>query len=171
MSPGTLQQEIEQAVPRLLHLAGELSWNIVSGNCKFILSEIKDCEENFHVQRILRKRENDKKAPVVLSELMPTLQDLCSSLYDINLLIYKAGRDLTIIEIQYYPKSSLHEEYRQAVLHHSPMLHCKVAHPPWLMDERKKFDINWEHRPWLIKWKMFLARQKLSARTIHKANS
>jgi hypothetical protein len=36
-----LQKEIEEAVPRLLGMARALSWNKISDNCKFILTEIK----------------------------------------------------------------------------------------------------------------------------------
>lgn len=41
------------------------------------------------------------------------------------------------------------------------MLHCKVATLPWLTEQKEKFDINWEHKQWLIYWKLFWARQKL----------
>ena len=161
MTSKTLQKEIEEAVPKLLEMARELTWKDISDNCKFILTEIKDSQENFHVQRLLRKKENDKKVPVSFSELMPTLQNLYDNLYDINLHVYRANRHLTVVDIRYYPKSSLDQDYRQKVLHNSPMLHCKVAQPPWLTDKREKFDINWEHKQWLINWKLFWAKRKL----------
>ena len=158
MTSNTLRYEIEKAVPKLLDLAKELTWNVCSDNCKFILTEIKDSEENFHMQRVSRKKENEKKVPVAFSELMPTLQNLYDNLYDINLYIYKSDRLLTVVDIRYYPKSSLDEEYRQKVSHNPPMLHCKVAHPPWLTGKNEKFDINWEHKQWLANWKLFWAK-------------
>ena len=161
MTSNTLQKEIEEAFPKLLDVARELTWNKISDNCKFILTEIKDSRENFHVQRQLRKKENDKQVPMTLTELMPTLQNLYDNLYDINLHIYRANRHLTIIDIRYYPKSSLDQEYRQTVLNNSPMLHCRIAQPPWLTDKKEKFDINWKHKQWLINWKVFWARRKL----------
>lgn len=161
MTKHTLQKETEEAVPKLLDLARELSWNKISDNCRFILTEIKDSQENFHVQRVLRKRENDRKVPMTLVELMPTLQNLYDDFYDINLHIYRATKSMTIIDFRYYPKSSLDQDYRQRVLHNPPMLHCKVAQPPWLTDKEEKFDINWEHKQWLINWKLFWALRKL----------
>jgi hypothetical protein len=161
MTSNTLQKEIEEAVPKLLKLARELTWNEISDNCKFILTEIKDSQENFHVQRVLRKKENDKKVPVTLGELMPTLQSLYDNFYDINLHIYRATKSVTVIDFRYYPKSSLEQEYRQKVLHNAPMLHCKVATPPWLFEKKEKFDINWEHKLWWINWKLFWMGQKL----------
>ena len=80
---------------------------------------------------------------------MPELTRMYHNLYDINLVIYSARKELTVIDIRYYPKSALDHEYRQTVLDKPPMLHCKVAMPPGLdpgFDETiKKFDINWEH--------------------------
>jgi len=161
MTKHTLQKETEEAVAKLLDLTRELTWNKISDNCKFILTEIKDSQENFHVQRVLRKRKNDRKVPMTLVELMPTLRNLYDDFYDINLHIYRATKSMTIIDFRYYSKSSLDPDYRQSVLHNPPMLHCKVAQPPWLTDKKEKFDINWEHKQWLINWKLFWARRKL----------
>lgn len=161
MTKNTLKKEIEKAIPKLLDMTREVSWNKISDNCKFILSEIKDSEDNFQVQRVFRKKENDKKVPVTFSEIMLALQNLYDNLYDINLHIYKADRHLTVVDIRYYPKSSLDPDYRQMVVHNPQMLHCKVAQPPWLTDKKGKFDINWEHKQWLIHWKLFWMRQKL----------
>ncbi|HEV7329989.1 MAG TPA: hypothetical protein VGN63_03020 [Flavisolibacter sp.] len=161
MTKDTLQKEIEEAVPKMLDLARDLSWNKISNNCKFILTEIKDSQENFHIQRVLRKRENDKKVPVTFQEIMSQLQNLYDNLYDINLHLYRAKKRLTIVDIRYYPKSSLAPDYRQKVIHNPPMLHCKVAQPPWLSDKKEKFDINWEHKLWWINWKLFWMGRQL----------
>lgn len=159
MTSNNLQKEIEEAIPKLLDLAIELTWNKISNNCKFILTEIKDTPENFHTRRVLRKKENDKKVPVAFSEIMTELQNLYDNLYDIDLQIYRADSRLTVVDICYYPKSSLDQEYRQKVEHRPPMLHCKVAMPPWLLD-KERFDINWERKQWLINWKMFRMRRQ-----------
>ncbi len=161
MTKQTLNKDTEEAVLQLLDLARKLSWNKISDNCKYILTEIKGSQENFHVQRVLRRKENDRKVPMTLEELMPALQNLYDDFYDINLHIYRATNNMTIIDFRYYPKSALDEDYRQHVLHNPPMLHCKVAQPPWLTDKKEKFDINWEHKQWLINWKLFWARRKL----------
>lgn len=164
MTSSTLQDEIENAVPKLLELARELTWNKLSNNCKFIVSEIKNSEGNFQVQRVKRKKENDLKIPLTLLEQMPTLQKLYKNFYDINLHVYRATKNLTIIEISYYPKSSLDAEYRQTVIDNESMLHCKVAIPAWASDPKVKFDINWEHKEWLTHWKLYWERRKLNKR-------
>jgi hypothetical protein len=158
MTSNTRQKEIEEAVHKLLKMARELTWNEISDNYKFILTEIKDSQENFHVQRQLRKQENDKKVALTLNELMPSVQRLYDKLHDINLHIHRAHKHLTVIDIRYYPKSSLNIDYREKVINNDPMLHCKVAMPPWLTDKTKKFDINWEHKQWLTNWKLFWVR-------------
>ena len=160
MTADTLQHQIREAVLKLLDTSRDLTWNKISDNYKFILTEIKDSQDNFRVQRKLNKKENDKKVPVPLEELMPTLQNLYNDLYDINLYIYKATRSLTTIDIRFYSKSSLDKDYRQTVLQNPPMLHCKIAMPSWLTDTNEKFDINWEHKQMLINWKLFWTRQK-----------
>lgn len=145
MTPATLEDEIKEAIPGLFAMAKSLTRNNLSENYKVILTEIKDTDENLYEKTKKRKKENDKKLPVTLSALMPTLLVLYNNLYDINLHIYKATKKCTIIDIRYYPKSSLTPEYRQTVLQKPPMLHCKVLHPMWLSDKKEKFDINWEH--------------------------
>lgn len=145
MSSDTLQNDIEQSIHSLFGLANELTWNKLSTNCKFILTEIKVDENNFHELGLVKKIENEKKQPVTLQEIMPTLQKLYDNLYDINLYIYKATKDMTVIEIRYYPKSSFDKDILRAVINNPPMLHCKVSIPSWLSDEKERFDINWEH--------------------------
>lgn len=127
MTKETLYTAIEEATAELLDLGRALSWNKIADNCKFILTEIIDGQHNFHVQRVLRKKENDKKVALPFSEIIPPLQNLYDDLYDINLHIYRAGKRLTIIDIRYYLKSSLNSTYRQKVSDTHPMLHCKVA--------------------------------------------
>lgn len=161
MSPATLQEEIEKAIPMLLKLAKDLTWNKISNNCRFILSEITNSDTTAHQERNRRILENNKKIPVTFSEIMPVLQNLYEDLYDINLFIYKSSKKLTIIDIRYYPKSSLEEEYRQKVISNPPMLHCKVAMPSWVFDKKEKFNINWEHNKRWILWKYFWQKRKL----------
>ncbi|HMK25209.1 MAG TPA: hypothetical protein VK483_04200 [Chitinophagaceae bacterium] len=161
MTSHSLKNELEEAIPRLLDMAKELTWNKLSDNFKFILTEIKDSQENFYEQRRLRKIENDKKIPVTLQELMPTLQKLYENFYDINLQIYKSTRAMTVIDIRYYPQSSLDEDYRRKVINNPPMLHSKVSIPPWCSDRKEKFDINWEHNQGWNKWKLFWLKLKL----------
>ena len=165
MSPTTLQKDIDEMIPKLLDLARKQASNKIPDSCKFILTEIKDGQDNFHIQRRLLKKENDKKVPVTLQELMPSLDRLYDNLYDINLYIYRVSKHFTTIDIRYYPKSSLEEDYRQKVLLNPPMLHCKVAIPPWLQDKKEKFDINWEHKEWLNRLKILWMRLMLNTRS------
>lgn len=161
MTPSTLKSDLELAIPKLFEIAQELTWNKLSENCKFILTEIKERGENFHVQRRIRKKENDNLTPMTIDELLPKLLSLYDKFYDINLQIYRASKSLTIIEISYYSKSSLDIDYQQKIMNTEPMLHCKVSMPPWLSDKKEKFDINWEHYEMLTKWNLSLYRFKL----------
>jgi len=155
MEVTTLPHHIQKMVPKLLGMAKDVTTNGTYGNCKFILTEIKHREEKPYIQKRLNNKENDKKTPVTLPEILPVLQDMYENLHDINLYIYKSTKELTIIDIRYYLKSSLEENDRQQVINDPPMLHCKVSLPPWISGKDEKFDINWEHRPVLIRWKLF----------------
>lgn len=161
MTIDTLQDEIEKAIPKLLDMARDLTRNTISDNCKFILTEIKDSRDNFHIQRRQNKKENDQKTPVTLNELMPTIKNLYDNIYDINLHIYKATKHLTIIDFRYFPNSSLEKEYRKKVLGNPPMLHCKVVMPPWLSDKKEKFNVNWEHHEGLNRLRLLWMKLKL----------
>lgn len=146
-----LENEIRGASQTLLKMAKDSTWNKFSDNLKFIVKEIRESSDDFNKQPLDRKIENDKKTPTNLNEIMPFFHSVYEDLYDINLYIYKASAKMTIIEIQYYLKSSLPEDYRLEIINNPPMLHCKVPIPPWLSHKSKKFNINWEHRPYLIR--------------------
>lgn len=163
MTRATLREDIDGAVLDLLNMARGMTWNSISDNCKFILTEIKDSEESFHEQRRRNRRLNDKKSPMELVEVINLLDRIYDNLYDINLHIYRALEKATVIDIRYYPKSCMSEAIREKVLNNPPMLHCKVSIPFWIFDKSEKFDINWEHhagrnrlrRWWMaVKWRV-----------------
>jgi hypothetical protein len=74
MTSDSLHQEIQEAIPELLNMARGMSWNKISDNCKFILTEIKDSNRSFNDQRMLLKKENDKKTPLLFQQVIPILQ-------------------------------------------------------------------------------------------------
>ncbi|SEW36999.1 hypothetical protein [Chitinophaga arvensicola] len=145
MNLTTLETDIGKATLKLLEMARDSTWNNISDNCKFILTEVKNSQDSFHEQRKLNKKVNDKKVPVTLTELMPTLENLYDDFYDINLHIYKATKTVTVIDFRYYTKSFHDKEYQDKISHDPPMLHSKIAIAPWVSDKKEKFDINWQH--------------------------
>ncbi|MCB9046651.1 MAG: hypothetical protein H6550_11020 [Chitinophagales bacterium] len=161
MTENTLEREMIGAVAKLLNMAREHTWNRISDNTRFILSEIHDSEQNLFEATRLKQKENNKKDTASLKEILPQLLEMFDNLYDINLEIYKTTKHYTIIDIRCYLKSSLDEKYRKSVAEKTPMLHCKIPYPPWLWDKKEKFDINWQHKTYLNQWKMLIARFKL----------
>ena len=162
MTLTTLENEIQEAIPILFDTARNLTRNSISENYKFILTEINNSSENFQEQRKMNKKLNDKKVPLSLTELMPTLHRLYNNFYDINLHIYRATKIMTVIDFRYYPKSSLDKDYLKKIMSNPPMLHCKVSMPPWLSDKEKKFDINWEHYEGLNRLRLLWFKLKLN---------
>ncbi|GAA0733951.1 hypothetical protein [Aquimarina litoralis] len=144
MKRENLEQNLKEATSSLLEMAKNSCWNKISDNTRYLISEIKNDELNALDKRKDRKRKNDKKISKSLEQISSELRDIYENLYDINLYIYKSEKDNTIIEIQYYPKSSLESEFYETVKNNEPMLHCKIAIPPGYNDKKEKFDVNWE---------------------------
>ncbi len=144
LKKGNLKQKISQSTSSLIDMASDICWNKISRNCQYITSEIKEnIGVNYPQIPHLRKKVNEKKEPKSLNEVTKELQLIYENLYDINLHIYKSQKEKTIIEIRYYLKTSLEKEFYSSIKENEPMLHCKVATPPY-REESKKFDVNWE---------------------------
>lgn len=163
MKKESIKEDIQETSAKLLEMGRKLSGNKISNNRLYIFSEIRDIDDlsNFSMERKLRKKDNGIKTPVILEKLSPVIENLYENLYDLNLYIYRSLKEYTIIDIRYYPKSSLEPGYRRTVQDNEPMLHCKTAIPPYLLNPEQKFDINWEHKIWNYRWKMFWLRKKV----------
>lgn len=155
MKKESIYKDISDSVQSLLELARDSSFNDISDNCKFVISEIKHSDKNFFEQNKIRKSINDKKIPKPLTDIIGELETLYVNLYDVNLYVYKASKYSTIIEIQYFPRSSLDIEYQKTSATQETMLHCKVSIPAYASDNKEKFDINWQLGTTNHKWKMF----------------
>ncbi|HMS67974.1 MAG TPA: hypothetical protein PKD18_07540 [Saprospiraceae bacterium] len=160
MKKENINMDIADTVKSLLKMARDSSFNRISDNCSYIISEIKHSDKNFFEQTKIRKLYNDKKTPKSFADIIADLEKLYPDLYDVNLYVYKADKDSTIIEIQYFPRSSHDTEYQKISAGQETMLHCKVALPSYASEKKDKFDINWEHGTLNHKWKMFWWRRK-----------
>jgi len=159
----TLYSNLSNATISLLEIARKSSWNRITDNCLYITSEIENSAQNFCDLHKSRKQENDQKVPRSLAEVLPQLLSLFDNLHDINLYVYRAERNVTIIEIAYYLKTSLDAMYRETIISDPPMLHYKVPIPNYgaLKEDRdKKFDINWQLNPLNHRLRVFWMRLK-----------
>lgn len=157
ITPETLEVDLERCTQALLGLARNSAWNPISNDCLYIVSEINN--EGALWERWERRIiENRRKRPQPLALVMTELLRRFNDLYDINLFIYKAQRKRTIVDIRYFPKSSLPPELQEQARSSGPMLHAKVAIPSWMHEKTERFDIHWEYQPWRTRWHMFWAR-------------
>ena len=154
MTKETLFTDLTDASNSLLQLARELSFNTISDNCLYIISEIPKEIFDKGAKRRISKRKGRIKKPVELNEVIADMEILYPILYDVNLVIYKSKKNITIIEIRYFSRNSLDVEYRKLVENNPPMLHCKVVYPPYHKDG-EKVDINWEIGNLRHHWNMF----------------
>ncbi|MGD1846341.1 MAG: hypothetical protein ACFB10_13220 [Salibacteraceae bacterium] len=151
-----LYDDLKEATEQLLGMARDQSWNTISNNCLYLISEIKDSNgKNFFEQRKIRKRENRHKQPKTLQAVAYELSCIYKNLYDVNLCVFKSTSRQTVVEIQIYLKCSLSKVYLEKVKANDLSLHCKVAIPPYAIDETSKFDINWELGGLRHNWKMY----------------
>ncbi|WP_413669235.1 hypothetical protein ACEN9X_04260 [Mucilaginibacter sp. Mucisp86] len=159
----TLHNNLSDATISLLEMAREASWNTITDNCLYVTSEIENSTQDFCDLHKSRKQKNDQKIPQSLADVTPQLLSLFDNLHDINLYVYKAERNVTIIEIAYYLKTSLDARCRDTIIIDPPMLHCKIPIPNYraLKEDRdKKFDINWQLNPLNHRLRVFWTRLK-----------
>ena len=160
-----LNRQIKEATNTLLEMAKEHSWNKISSNVRYVIKKVKteitEGENLFQTNRI-RKRLLSLKERLNLESAIKQLKSEFENIYLIELYIFKASKKETIVEIEILEKSELDAEYRKTVLNDSPMLHCKVAIPPYIgLEKKDKFDINWQLETIEYKWKIFWWRRKM----------
>lgn len=161
MTKENLYNDLKNATGKLLEMARDHSWNTISENCLYIINEIKNSNgKNFFEQRKIRNKENQNKEPRPLQLITLELEAIYENLYDVNLYIYKVTSNSTMVEIRFYPKSSLDKDYLEKVISNEPMLHCKVPIPPYSNEGKSKFDINWELGGFRHRWKMYWWRKR-----------
>lgn len=161
MTQKNLQTNIELSLANLLKLAEISCWNKISNNYLFIFSEIKDSDFQYHKKG--GGNTNKRSGLLDLNLVTEMLEKEYADLYDINFYIFKAKKFHTIIEIQYYRKSSLDKEFFETIKDNQPMFHSKIAMPMYAKDG-KKFDINWKSGGFIHSCKMFIYNFKYRKR-------
>ena len=157
-----IEEEISNLIPKLLEMVNQSCWNNISENLMFILSNVSEVKgENFFVQRNNRNKLNRQKEPKSFDEVIASVKEIYAMIYDINLFVYKSEKFRTIIEIRYFLKSELEPDYLKTVISNPSMLHCKIAKPPYIENDKYKFDVNWELGGMRHKWKMFWWNKKM----------
>jgi hypothetical protein len=160
LSKTNIKDQLNDATSALLEQARRICWNKISDNTCFLLSEIIHDGKNDFDRRHYRKLNNDQKTPKSLNEITFEIENIFENLYDVNLYIYRSQKHQTIIEIQYYPKSTLDSEFREKVECAEPMLHCKIDLPMYAQDNDQKFDVNWPLGGTKHRWKEFCYLRK-----------
>jgi hypothetical protein len=170
VTKNNLEQNLKEATSNLLEMARNSCWNEISDNTNFIISEIVNDEQNISKKQIERKKANERKTPKSLEQIATELKAIYENLYDIILYIYKSKKENTIIEIQYYPKSSFESDFFETVKDNEPMLHMKVGIPPLLNNKTEKYDVNWELGGIRYEWNFFWRRMKFKWKYRNRIN-
>lgn len=158
MTQQNLETQINNLTDSLINLVKEHCWNIISPNYSYIISEIVHVtvDYNFYGDLKIRRQRNTLKTPKKLKEICKDLMLLYNNIYDLNLFVYQSKKNETIIEIKYYPKSSLRKDFFKTVEKNLPMLHVKIIPPIYHKSKTgEKFDVNWELGGWRFQWNLF----------------
>lgn len=173
LTPETLEAHLREMTACLLVRARAMTYNTLAEDCRYILSEIAGNQSIITERDRFAWLNQQRLVPHRLAVIMPEVLRRYDNFYDINLCIHQAYRQVTIVDIRYYPKSSLPADYRQRVAQQAPMLHAKVALLWYEVDKSgHKFDINWKpyapisparHRALLLKWRLLTYLHQLSS--------
>lgn len=158
ISRENVETQIEKAVADLFNLADRCCRNRLSPECFFIISDFSDFPSSKGFEdrnRTLRNKINRHKTLCNFDLSIEILKQEYADLYDIVLYIFKAKRNKTIIEIEYYRKSALDPSYFEKVKNNPPMVHAKI-HLPLYYKNGENFDINWRSGGWRHIWNMFI---------------
>lgn len=150
----SLKIQLKESTNTLLELARETCWNTLSNDCVYLITKISESDD-----REIKKKKLPKNTKLLsLEELATELEKIYHQIYDLCFFIYQAEKSRTIIELQYFPKSSLDLEFLLKVQDQPPMIHHKIRMPPCWQDRTKRFDVNWEVGGFRYHWCFFLAR-------------
>jgi hypothetical protein len=150
---------INNSTASLVDLVKKNCWNKISTNYEYIFSRWHEFNsDNFFDARVKRRIGNEKKQPKLANEIADELCKFYMDVCDLNFYIYKSLSNKTIIEIEYYPKTSLEKELLEMVKDKEPSIHCKVSIPFYLRKESDLFDVNWELGGLGYQWDAFWHR-------------
>ncbi|CAM1371821.1 hypothetical protein [Tenacibaculum xiamenense] len=150
----SLKTKIEELTQALFELVEETCWNKLSKNMFYFISEIIPFDEE---QKNIDTKPTPLKSVTLksLDEIADDLFVLYPNLYDVNFYVYQSFYDKTIIQIKYFPKSSITKNTFRNLETTPPMFHCKISLPVYAKERNKKFDINWEHGGFRHEWNLF----------------
>ena len=161
MNEQEFEREIKDATVKLIDLAKKSCYNNISSDLKYILANVREYNTDQGLFDELKwKRINHKKTPLNFQEVILDLKDKFSDLYDVKLLIYKALKECTIVELRYCLKSIMSKS-GETNKNREPVITCSVSIPQYAADSNKKFDINWKHGGFQHNWKMFFWRRRI----------
>jgi hypothetical protein len=154
MNNNDLIKQLRWSTNTLLELTRETCWNTLSNDCVYLITRISESDD----REIKKKKLPRNTELLTLEELAVELEKLYPQIYDLCFFIYQAQKSRTIIELQYFPKSALDQEFLLKVKDQSSMIHYKIKIPPYWQDRTKPFDVNWELGGFRHHWYLFLAR-------------
>lgn len=157
MNNNNLIKQLRWSTNTLLELANETCWNTLSTDCVYFLTRISESDDS----PIKKKKLPRNTKLLTLEELAVELKKIYPQIYDLCFFIYQALKSRTIIEVQYFPKSSLDPDFLLEVQDQAPMIHHKIRMPLCWQDKTKRFDVNWELGGLRYHWYFFLAKLKI----------
>ena len=167
ITPENLEQQLKAFTPLVLKLARDHCWNKISDTVKYVIkrvpSELNESGKLLDELDYLRKKLLSSKEPQDLKSTVEQLKSYFSEILRIHLYVFKAKKNLTIIEVEVIENELSDTAYLQYVEVGKPQIFSYIISPPYTSQyEHRKFDVNWRLGTFDHKWMMFWGRRKLN---------
>jgi hypothetical protein len=156
-----IKRVIKQSTLDLYKIIEKECWNNISTNTLYFISEIKHPVDGDIVEyRKNDLKKNQKKKPLSLNKVVEHFKEFYDDCYDINLHVFKSRKNVTIIDVKYFLKTSLDSSAYFDVKDRAPMVHAKFILPPYRANDYEKHDVNWQLGGFTHFWRKYLMNMK-----------
>ena len=157
MTTEELKENILKTTHEILKTARETCVNNFSDNIEFVIRRFDIGNMNFIELNKLRKKTYKKSSKLTIDKVVQELYGDLQVLSWIDLILYKAEQDRTIIEIQLIKRQPNEFVDSQEL---RPSFHAGIPTPQYATDSHVKFDINWQQNTFNHRLKFFLWKVK-----------
>jgi len=164
-------QNLEGIVTPLIKCTEDLCWNNLSDNIRYTIKP-NQSEESEHLDefelKLLKHRNKEIKRVYTISQIADRLVNNEKVPVWINVSVYKAEKKWTIVELLISRR--MRREYNE--LYHKigfPPFHISIPLPPFRTEDQK-FDVNWKHKKWKLRYKAFFWKYRNRSKPNHFLN-
>ncbi len=157
MTAEELKENILKTSHDIIRIAREKCNNNFSDNIEFVIRRFDVADLDFFALNKLRKETYEKSTKLPVDKVVQELYSDLSGLLWIDLMIYKAEKNRTIIEVLLIKRQSNESVGDQEL---RPSFHGGISTPQYAADSNDRFDVNWQQNTFNHRLKFFLWKIK-----------